>query len=74
MENQIKNLIETDVNTQLKFHNGSCSLVKVENNVAFIKLEGNCTGCPGRRHTFLNGIKPYLLENVEGLEGVELVK
>ncbi len=74
MENAIKNLIENDVNKQLKFHNGSCSLVEVKDDVAYIKLEGNCTGCPGRRHTFLNGIKPYLLENVEGLKGVELVK
>lgn len=73
MENQIKSLLDNDVNTQLKFHSGSCSLVKVENEVAYIKLEGNCTGCPGRRHTFFNGIKPYLLENVEGLKDVELV-
>lgn len=74
MEDQIKKILTDDVNSQLKFHNGSCSLVEVKNDVAFIRLEGGCKGCPGRQHTFFNGVKPHLMENVQGLKDVELAE
>ena len=73
MEQKINDLLTEAVNPQLAKHRGACTLSKVEANIAYIKLEGGCKGCAGRQQTLLNGIKPFLQNNVEGLEDVRLV-
>lgn len=72
METQIKNLIEVEVNPVLAAHNGSCELVSCDDGIAKIRLTGGCKGCPGQQMTFLNGIKPFLLDSIEGLADVVL--
>lgn len=72
METKINDLIKDRINPVLAQHNGGCQLVKLENNVATIKLIGSCTGCPGKKHTFLQNVKPFMLEEIPGLEDVTL--
>lgn len=74
MKEIIDTLITEQINPVLAKHNGGCALVSVENNVASIKLTGSCTMCPGKKHTFLQNVKPFMLEQVEGLEDVKLVE
>lgn len=72
MENELKKVINEIVNPQLASHNGSCELVSLYDSVALIRMQGGCKGCPGRQMTFLNGIKPLLMENCDGLIDVIL--
>lgn len=72
MEESIKAQIEGPINTALEGHRGSCEFVKLENGVAYLKLKGACSGCPGRQKTFLDGIKPFLLEKNPNLKDVIL--
>ena len=74
MENEVKKVIETVINPQLASHGGSCELVALYDSVALIRMQGGCKGCPGRQMTFLNGIKPLLIENCNGLIDVMLEK
>jgi Fe-S cluster biogenesis protein NfuA len=69
---EIKTLIEEVVNPQLEGHGGCCLFKSFENGVVTVELAGGCKGCPGRQRTFLNGIKPFLLENCEGVKDVVL--
>lgn len=72
MEQKLIEQIEGPINTALEGHKGSCEFVKLEGGVAYLKLKGACSGCPGRQQTFLNGIKPHLLGTIEGLTDVVL--
>ena len=72
MEEQVKEIIEKEINPQLASHAGGCELVKVEDGVVSIRLLGGCSGCPGRNMTLLNGIAPILKERVPGIKDVVL--
>lgn len=73
MEKLIQKLIDDQVNPVIAAHNGSCELVEVKDDIAYLRLLGGCVGCPGRRMTLLNGIKPLIMENVEQIKNVELI-
>ena len=73
MKEQIEALIKLEVNPVLAQHRGGVELVSVEGNTANIRLLGGCKGCPGRKHTFGQQVIPFLKQNVEGLENVNLV-
>lgn len=73
MKDIINNLIKDRINPVLAQHNGGCELVNVDDNgVATIKLIGSCTMCPGKKHTFMKNVKPFMLESIEGLKDVVL--
>ncbi len=72
MQNKINELITNRINPVLAQHNGGCELVKVEEGIATIKLVGGCTMCPGKRHTFMNNVKPFMLEEISDLKDVVL--
>jgi Fe-S cluster biogenesis protein NfuA len=73
MKEQINKLIDNEINPVLADHRGGCELVSVEGNTANLRLLGGCKGCPGRKMTFGNQVTPFLIENVQGLEQVNLV-
>lgn len=73
MKSKLENLISEEINPVLKEHLGSCELVKIEGNDAYIRLTGGCTGCPGRKQTFFGNIVPFLKEEVKELAVVHLV-
>lgn len=73
MKEIIEELIKVEVNPVLAQHGGGIELVSIEGNEANIRLLGGCRGCPGRKHTFGKQVIPFLLNNVEGLENVNLV-
>jgi len=73
MEKIIKQLLDDEINPVLADHKGGCELVSVEGSTANLRLLGGCVGCPGRKHTFGQQVIPFLINNVEGLEQVNLV-
>lgn len=73
MKETIEFLIKNEINPILAQHSGGIELVSVKDDTANIRLLGGCRGCPGRKHTFGKQVIPFLLNNVEGLENVNLV-
>ena len=53
-----------EVTPALASHGGGATVVKVEEGVVFVELEGGCRGCPGARMTMKNGIETLLKERV----------
>ena len=72
MIEEIKKVIEEDINPYLEMHNGGCELVDVEDGIVTLKLYGGCSGCPSSHITLFNGIVPILKEKVPGVEDVVL--
>ena len=72
MIEQIKEIIEKEINPQLQFHNGGCELLDVDDGVVTIRLFGGCSGCPSSQITLFNGIVPILKERFEDIKDVVL--
>ncbi len=72
MIEEIKNLIETDINPYLAMHSGGCELVDVEDGVVTIRLFGGCSGCPSSQITLFNGIIPIFKEKMPEIKDVLL--
>lgn len=72
MEEQVNKVIEEQINPMLALHEGSCELLSVEGGIAEVKLNGGCVGCPSAKITLYNGIRPILMDNVDGLKDVTL--
>ncbi len=54
-------------------HGGDVKLVKVEDGIAFVQLEGACNGCSMAAVTMRNGVEKALVESVPGIRSVEVV-
>lgn len=74
MKEEIQELLDSRINPVLSNHMGACELVKISNGVVSVRLTGGCKGCPDKETTLLRGIKPVLLEEVQGVKNVILVE
>jgi Fe-S cluster biogenesis protein NfuA len=72
MIDQIKEIIEKEINPQLELHSGGCELVDVEDGIVTIRLFGGCSGCPSSHITLFNGIVPILKEKLPEIQDVVL--
>lgn len=72
MIEQIKEIIENDINPMLALHAGGCELIDVEDGVVTLKLFGGCSGCPSSTLTLFNGIVPILKEKLPDIKDVVL--
>lgn len=52
---------------------GNIELVKIEDNIVYVKLQGACMGCPMREVTLKEGIEKTILEKVPEIKEIRLV-
>ena len=71
-QEQIKKIIDEEINPQLALHAGSCELVEYTDGIATIRLFGGCSGCPSSHITLFNGIVPILKDHIPDLKDVVL--
>lgn len=72
MIEQIKEVIEKEINPQLELHAGGCELLDVDDGVVTIRLFGGCSGCPSSHITLFNGIVPILKDKFPDIKDVIL--
>jgi Fe-S cluster biogenesis protein NfuA len=72
MIEEIKEVIESEINPQLALHSGGCELLDVDDGVVTIRLFGGCSGCPSSHITLFNGIVPILKEKFPEIKDVML--
>jgi Fe/S biogenesis protein NfuA len=69
---QVREIIEKEINPQLALHAGSCELVDIDDGIVTIRLFGGCSGCPSSHITLFNGIVPILKEHLPDIKDVVL--
>lgn len=69
-EEQIKYIVDK-LRPYLNRDGGDIQFVKLENNTAYIDMIGACSGC-GYAGIEMVGIKEFIIEEVEGLDAVEI--
>lgn len=72
MIEEIKKVIEEEINPQLELHSGGCELIDVDDGVITLRLFGGCSGCPSSQMTLFNGIVPILREKFPDIKDVVL--
>ena len=69
---QIKEVIGK-VRPYLQRDGGDCEYVTTNDGIVYIRMLGACVGCSSIDLTVKDGIEAILLEEVEGVIGVEVV-
>lgn len=72
MIEELKEIIDKEINPQLELHAGSCELVDFDDGVVTLRLYGGCSGCPSSHITLFNGIVPILREKFPDIKDVIL--
>ena len=72
MIEEIKKVIEEEINPQLELHSGGCELLNVEDGIVTLRLYGGCSGCPSSQLTLFNGIVPLLRDKFPDIKDVVL--
>lgn len=67
------NRVLVEVRPQLQSHGGDVKLVRIEDGIAFVRLEGACNGCSMSSVTLRNLVEGALVEGVPSITGVEVV-
>jgi nitrite reductase/ring-hydroxylating ferredoxin subunit/Fe-S cluster biogenesis protein NfuA len=63
----------TRVRPQLQSHGGDVTLVRIEDSVAYVRLEGACNGCSMSAVTLRNLVEEALVEGVPSITAVEVL-
>jgi len=50
---------------------GDVEFVEIKDNIVYVKMLGACVGCSSLDSTLKDGIEAIILEEVEGIIGVE---
>lgn len=61
-----------EVRPQLKLHGGNVEFIKVQDGVAYLRLEGSCHGCPSSTITLKHLIEEALYKIAPDLGGLEV--
>ena len=69
-EKKIKKIIDK-IRPYLVRDGGDIEFVRVENGIVYVRMLGACVGCSSIDVTLKDGIEALLLEEVEGIIGVE---
>ena len=72
MEEQIRKILEEEVNPVLAGHNGGAVLTGFADQVAKVKLTGACAACPSAACTMEDVVKEMVLSRCEGVVDVVL--
>ena len=68
------NQVLDGVRPQLHSHGGDVTLVRIEDDTAFVRLEGACNGCSMSSVTLRNLVEEALVQGVPAVTAVEVVK
>ncbi len=70
---QIESILN-DLRPYITSHGGDVSLIKVENNIVFIKFSGTCVSCPLSFYTVTYGIERHIKGKLPEIVRVEVIE
>jgi Fe-S cluster biogenesis protein NfuA len=62
-----------EVRPYIQSDGGDIELLKVEDNVVYVRLNGACVGCPSSLMTLKGGVETRVREELPEIESVEMV-
>ena len=74
MIEKVKEIIEKEVKPTLQAEGGFIELVKIENDVVYVKMGGACASCPMSTYTLKNFVESIIKEKVPEVKEVALAE
>jgi Fe-S cluster biogenesis protein NfuA len=68
---QVQHVLDAQINPSVAAHDGSVTLAKVSDGVAFIAFNGGCQGCAMANVTLRQGVEVLIKKNVPDIIAVE---
>ena len=65
--------IIAEVRPFIQSDGGDIELLKIEDNVVYVRLTGACVGCPSSMVTLKQGVEVRIKEDLPQVESVEMV-
>ncbi|MGI8908274.1 MAG: NifU family protein [Candidatus Sumerlaeaceae bacterium] len=62
-----------EVRPYIQSDGGDVELLKLEDNIVYVRLNGACVGCPSSLMTLKGGIEARVREEIPEIESVEMV-
>lgn len=62
-----------EIRPYLQSDGGDCELLKVEDNIVYVRLVGACVGCPSSIATLKHGVENRIREAIPEIQAVEMV-
>ena len=69
---RVAKIIE-EIRPMLQNHGGDCELIKVEDAIVYVELQGACNGCPMAVQTLKQGIEQQIKELIPEILKVEQI-
>lgn len=70
LADQVRRVIDLQVNPAIASHGGSVDLVDVRDHVVYLKMHGGCQGCGMAAVTLAQGIRRILTESLPEIEDI----
>jgi Fe/S biogenesis protein NfuA len=70
IEQQIIEILTTEINPGLASHGGDVRLIRIEEEVAILQFGGGCQGCSAVDMTLKDGVEKTLMDQIPELKGV----
>ncbi len=67
---QIQKVLENEINPMVAMHGGKVTLVDVQGDSAFVRLEGGCQGCSSSQATLRQGVEVAIQKAVPAIKSV----
>ena len=71
MEEKVLEVIN-DLRPFLMNDGGNIDLIKIEDNIVYVKLQGACAGCPMQEITLKEGIEKIIIDKVPSIKEVKV--
>jgi Fe-S cluster biogenesis protein NfuA len=72
LANRVQTIVD-EIRPFLQSDGGDCELIKVEDNVVYVRLVGACVGCPSSLMTLKAGIENRIREELPEVQAVEMI-
>lgn len=67
---QVQRVLEVEINPMVAGHGGKITLVDVQGDTAFVRLEGGCQGCSSSQATLRQGVEVAIRRSVPAIQSV----
>lgn len=67
---QVQKVLDSEINPMVASHGGKISLVDVQGDTAFVRLEGGCQGCSSSQATLRQGVEVAIRRSVPSIKSV----
>lgn len=67
---QVQRVLEAEINPMVAGHGGKITLVDIQGDTAFVRLEGGCQGCSSSQATLRQGVEVAIRRSVPAIQSV----